>query len=220
MSPEIRIVIADDHPVFRRGLHMVISSDPTLKVVGEASGGTEAVSIIRTTQPDVAVLDIDMPDKNGFDVVCEVQTLPSVPKIIFLTMHSDEALFNGALDLGIQGYLLKDSAVTDIINSIKVVASGQIFISSVLSPFLVNRSRPADSPQEHKPTIQDLTPTERRVLRLIAEDKTSKEIADLLFISPRTVDNHRAHICQKLNLHGPNPLLKFVLIHKHELCSS
>ncbi|HMZ79762.1 MAG TPA: response regulator transcription factor, partial [Acidobacteriota bacterium] len=99
MSPEIRIVIADDHPVFRRGLQMVITSDPMLKVVGEASGGTEAVSIIETLHPDVAVLDIDMPDKNGFDVVRSVQILPSVPKIVFLTMHQDEALFNGAFDL-------------------------------------------------------------------------------------------------------------------------
>lgn len=219
MSLEIRLVIADDHPVFRRGLQMVIASDPMLNVVGEASGGTEAVSIIRALTPDVAVLDIDMPDKNGFDVVREVQRLPVVPKIIFLTMHRDEALFNGAFDLGVQGYLLKDSAVTDIINSIKVVASGQHFISSVMSTFLVNRSRRGASPVSTSPTLQDLTPTERRVLRMIAEDKTSKEIADVLCISLRTVENHRAHICQKLNLHGANPLLKFALTHKQELCS-
>ncbi|HNB72284.1 MAG TPA: response regulator transcription factor [Acidobacteriota bacterium] len=219
MSPEIRIVIADDHPVFRRGLQMVITSDPMLKVVGEASGGTEAVSIIETLHPDVAVLDIDMPDKNGFDVVRRVQTLPSVPKIVFLTMHQDEALFNGAFDLGVQGYLLKDSAVTDIIKSIKAVAAGEHFISSSLSTFLVNRSRRSVSLLERKPTIEDLTPTERRVLRLIAENKTSKEIADLLCISLRTVENHRAHICQKLDLRGAHALLKFALTHKQELCS-
>ncbi|HMV99779.1 MAG TPA: response regulator transcription factor [Acidobacteriota bacterium] len=219
MSPEIRIVIADDHPVFRRGLQMVITSDPMLKVVGEASGGTEAVSLIQTLHPDVAVLDIDMPDKNGFDVVRRVQTLPSVPKIVFLTMHQDEALFNGAFDLGVQGYLLKDSAVTDIIKSIKAVAAGEHFISSSLSTFLVNRSRRSVSLLERKPTIEDLTPTERRVLRLIAENKTSKEIADLLCISLRTVENHRAHICQKLDLRGAHALLKFALTHKQELCS-
>lgn len=219
MSPEIRIVIADDHPVFRRGLQMVITSDPMLKVVGEASGGTEAISIIETLHPDVAVLDIDMPDKNGFDVVRRVQTLPSVPKIVFLTMHQDEALFNGAFDLGVQGYLLKDSAVTDIIKSIKAVAAGEHFISSSLSTFLVNRSRRSVSLLERKPTIEDLTPTERRVLRLIAENKTSKEIADLLCISLRTVENHRAHICQKLDLRGAHALLKFALTHKQELCS-
>lgn len=219
MSPEIRIVIADDHPVFRRGLQMVITSDPMLKVVGEASGGTEAVSLIQTLHPDVAVLDIDMPDKNGFDVVRSVQILPSVPKIVFLTMHQDEALFNGAFDLGAQGYLLKDSAVTDIIKSIKAVAAGEHFISSSLSTFLVNRSRRSVSLLERKPTIEDLTPTERRVLRLIAENKTSKEIADLLCISLRTVENHRAHICQKLDLRGAHALLKFALTHKQELCS-
>ncbi len=200
MPQEIRVVIADDHPVFRRGLQMVIASDPMLNIVGEASGGTEAVSIIQTLHPDVAVLDIDMPDKNGFDVVRSVQILPSVPKIVFLTMHQDEALFNGAFDLGVQGYLLKDSAVTDIIKSIKAVAAGEHFISSSLSTFLVNRSRRSVSLLERKPTIEDLTQAERRVLRLIAEDKTSKEIADMLGVNIETVRKHCHNLYEKLQV--------------------
>lgn len=217
MKKEIRIVIADDHPVFRKGLGMIVASDPLLKVVAEAVDGVEAVERIRELQPDVAVLDIDMPHKNGFEVVRELKSLGCNPAIVFLTMHRDESLFNGAFDLGALGYLLKDSAISDIVASIKAVANGENFISHALSTFLVNRTRRATTLVKHKPTILDLTPTERRVLRLIAEDRQTKEIANELGISPRTVENHRAHICQKLELHGANALLKFVLANKSQL---
>jgi len=217
MSKEIRIVIADDHPVFRRGLCMVIASDPVLKVVGEAENGDEAVARISELRPDVALLDIDMPGQNGFDVARQLQSLRIQPAIIFLTMHEDEALFNSAFDLGAQGYLLKDSAVSDIVAGIKTVVGGRNFISPSLSTFLVSRARRATTLVEHKPSILDLTPTERRVLKLIAENNLTSDIAAKLGISLRTVENHRAHICQKLDLRGSNALLKFALTHKSEL---
>lgn len=116
-----------------------------------------------------------------------------------------------------QGYLLKDSAISDIVAGIKAVAKGENFISPALATFLVNRTRRATTLVEHKPTLLDLTPTERRVLRLIAEEKQTREIAEELCISPRTVENHRSHICRKLDLHGANALLKFAMANKSRL---
>jgi len=217
MNSEISIVIADDHPVYRRGLSLTIAADPALKIVAEAEDGEAALRHIHAKEPDVAVLDVDMPIKGGFDVLREMQTSNLHTAVIFLTMHKDEGLFNTALDLGVIGYVLKDSAITDIVASIKAAAAGQNFISSPLATFLVNRSHRLATFVEHKPTINDLTPTELRILKLIAEHKTSREIADQLFISVRTVERHRLNIGIKLDLHGSNALLKFAIENKQHL---
>ena len=132
-------------------------------------------------------------------------------------MHRDEAIFNTALDLGAQGYLLKESAVEEIIACVKAVAAGQKFISPQLSTYLFNRASRASILVQQKATLLDLTPSERRVLKLIAEQRTSREIADMLFISVRTVERHRENICAKLELRGSNALLKFALEHKEQL---
>jgi DNA-binding NarL/FixJ family response regulator len=132
-------------------------------------------------------------------------------------MHRDEDIFNEALDLSVKGYVLKDSAVTDIVGSIRAVNAGQNYISPQLSNYLLSRSRRAAALIASRPSLTDLTPTERRILKLIAENKTSREIAGELFLSVRTVENHRAHICQKLELHGSHALLAFSLEHKSEL---
>jgi DNA-binding NarL/FixJ family response regulator len=217
MKSEIRIVIADDHPVYRRGLSLTITADPALKIVAEAEDGEAALKQIRAEEPDVAVLDVDMPLKGGFDVVRAMQPLNLYTSVVFLTMHKDEGLFNTAMDLGVKGYVLKDSAITDIVASIKAAATGQNFISAPLMTYLVNRSHRLASFVEQKPSINDLTPTERRILKLIAEHKTSREIADQLFISVRTVERHRLNIGEKLDLHGSNALLTFALENKQHL---
>ena len=214
---EIRIVIADDHPIFRKGLRSTIESDPRLKVVAEAEDGGIALEQIQNLRPDIAILDMVMPNKDGFEVLQEIQEKKLPVAVIFLTMHKDERFFNAALDRGARAYVLKDSAVNDIIASIKAVASGQHFISPQLSTYLLNRRSKAASLAEQKPGLNNLTPTERRVLRLIAGNKTSKEIADRLCISTRTVEKHRANISEKLELHGSHALLNFALEHKSEL---
>lgn len=214
MRNKITVIIADDHPVFRRGLQMIISSDNQLNVVGEAADGRQAVELISNAKPDVAVLDVTMPELNGFDVVRQVQELDLATRIIFLTMHRDEAMFNAAMDLGAMGYLLKESAVDDIVGGIKIVAEGEYFISPVLDDFIVNRRQRLTNSTGERSGIADLTKTEQQILKFIAEDKTSREIGDLLFISVRTVERHRQNIANKLKIHGSNSLLKFAVANK------
>ncbi|MFN8003970.1 MAG: response regulator transcription factor [Acidobacteriota bacterium] len=208
------VLLADDHPVFRRGLRMVIASDPQFNVLDEAADGLLALARIRELRPDVALLDINMPQQSGIEVARTLQREQLNTRVVFLTMHRDEATFNAALDLGASGYLLKESAVEEIVSCLKAVAAGEKFVSPQLSTFLLNRGSRVRSLQEQKPSLADLTPAELRVLKLIAEQKTTREIAELLFISPRTVERHRENICTKLELRGSNALLKFALENK------
>lgn len=217
MNNEITIIIADDHPIVRKGLREVIEEDKRLRVVAEASNGQDAIEAIEKFQPQVTILDVDMPVMNGFEAAREIKSKKLSTEIIFLTMHRDEDLFNEAVDLGAKGFVLKDSALTDIIECIKTVATTEHYTSHALTKFLINRSRRAIQLTEKQPTINNLTPTERRVLKLIAENLTSKEIGAELFISPRTVEKHRANICQKLSLQDSHLLLKFALQHKSQL---
>lgn len=215
----IRIVIADDHPIFREGLNKVISRQINLNVVGEAENGDEALARIAELRPDIAVLDLDMPGSDGFAVARAARAAKLDVRLIILTMHDNEALFHAALDLGVSGFVLKDGAITEIVNCIRTVAAGRNYFSAELSTYLVNRANRAAELAQHKPTLADLTPSERRILRLIADEKTSREIAAELFISIRTVEHHRANICEKLNLRGFNALVKFAVAHKSELSS-
>ena len=217
MSNEITIILADDHPIVRKGLREIIEEDQRLRVVSEANNGREAVEAIEKFSPQVTILDVDMPLMNGFETAREIRARKLATEIIFLTMHRDEDLFNEAIDLGAKGFVLKDSALIDIIECVKTVAASEHYASHALTKFLINRSRRALGLTEQQPTVKDLTPTERRVLKLIAEDMKSKEIGEELFISPRTVEKHRQNICQKLNLQGSHSLFKFAVQHKSEL---
>jgi len=209
-------MIADDHPIFRKGLREVIEDDPGLDLVAEAADGAAAFECVQTLRPDVAVMDIGMPKQDGFAVARAARELALPVAIVFLTMYKEEDVFNRALNLGVKGYVLKDSAAAEIVDGIKAVAAGGHYISPIVSSYLVTRSaRAADL--ANGTGLGSLTRTERRILKLIADTKSSKEIGHELFVSPRTVDNHRANICLKLNLHGSNALLKFALEHKSEL---
>lgn len=217
MTTLIRLLIADDHPLLRAGLRQVIETDARLQIVAEAEDGATALEQLVATQPDVAVLDIEMPQLTGFALLREMRAKRLPTAVVFLTMYRDEEMFNEALDLGALGYVLKDSATTDIVGAIRAAAAGQPYISPAISGFLFNRATRTNTLTKQLPGLNDLTPTERRVLKLIAENNTSKEIAAELFISYRTVENHRANICQKLNLKGSHSLLKFAFDHKSEI---
>jgi len=217
MASEIKLLIADDHPIFRQGLKQIIEKEPDLKVVAEAEDGEATLRHLPKCGAEVAILDVDMPNKDGFDVVRAMRQQHWRGEVVFLTMHKDERFLNAALDLGVKGYVLKDSAVTEIVQCIKAVASGQDYVSPQLSGFLVRRSRRAAALAAAKPQLDELSPTEWKILRLIADYKTSKEIANELCISTRTVEHHRANIGEKLELKGSHALLKFSVEHKSEL---
>ncbi|MBM2841899.1 MAG: DNA-binding response regulator, partial [Bacteroidetes bacterium] len=178
MSKPITLVIADDHPLFRTGLREVIVSDPTIHIVGEAGDGEMALSLIHKHAPTMAILDIDMPKLGGLAVARELQKQKLEVDVIFLTMYREEDLFNEAMDIGARAYVLKDSAVIDILNAIHTVAEWKYYISPALSDHLIKRSARAEKLLRHTPSLEDLTPAELRIMKLIAENTTSKEIAD------------------------------------------
>lgn len=216
MDDEIRILVADDHPIVRKGLRFSIEEDPGLKVVGEAADGQAALDLIRKLRPQIAVLDIDMPKLDGLAVAREMARQKLDTKIIFLTFHADEDLFRSAMELGSRGYILKDSASQEIVAGVRAVASGRPYISSAITEKLLHPRKP---PMAQDGITANLTPTERRIMRLIADGKTSKEIGAELSIHYRTIENHRTNICRKLNLEGEgaNALLRFALQHKSSL---
>ena len=214
---EITIIIADDHPIVRQGLRQAVEAERNLTILAEAEDGRAALEVITKFRPNIAILDIDVPEMDGFAVARTVRETNPATEIIFLTIHRDEIMFNEAIDLGAKGYVLKQSALEDIIDCIKIVAKNQFCVSPSLTTFLINRQRRSLNLTAEKPTIKNLTRSEKRILQMIADDKTTKEIADELFISPTTVEKHRANICRKLDLKGGYALLKFALTHKSEL---
>jgi DNA-binding NarL/FixJ family response regulator len=194
-----------------------IKEETNFEVIGEAADSQQALGLIALHQPRIAILDVRMPELGGFDVARELQQRKLHTAIIFLTMHKDKNLFNKALDLGAKGYVLKDSALDEIVDALNAVALGRPFVSAPLSGYLVQRMDRIGLLAQQVPGLNDLTPTEKRVLKLIASYKTSKEIAEELHIHYRTVDNHRTNISNKLGLQGSHALLKFAVEHQAEL---
>ena len=211
MTGRTRVLIVDDHPLFRNGLRQVIQNDNRFDLLGEAGDGTVAWQFIQDKKPDVAVLYINLPGLTGLEVARKVQEKRLSTRVIILTMFKEEELINRALDLGVNGFVLKENAVEDIISAIVTAARGEHYLSPAVSGFLVRRRNRATSLAALKPGLDDLTRAERRILKLVAAGKTSREIAAELFISPRTVEAHRANISGKLNLHGSHSLLHFAL---------
>lgn len=207
----IRILLADDHTVMRKGLRMLLASQPEFSVVAEASDGRQAVEQAEATSPDVAVVDIAMPNLSGIEAAQRIHAaLPQVA-IVILSMHSDEGYVLRALKAGAKGYLLKDSAEGDLIQAIKAVHQGKTFFSPEISQMLVEdyireiRARGAED------SYDLLTPREREILQLLAERKSNKEIAQTLNLSTYTVETHRRNLQEKLNLHSLGELILYAV---------
>jgi DNA-binding NarL/FixJ family response regulator len=204
-------IVADDHPIFRKGLVEILSEITDLEIVAELSDGLQAYQSIIARRPDLAILDIEMPGLTGLDICRKVMNEKSETKFIVLTMHRDKNFFNDAMSIGVMGYLLKDHAISELIKCVQTILKGERFVSPGIENLLLFTE------QDDLPELALLTATEKVILKLIADSKTSAEIAQLLFISPNTVDNHRSNIVKKLGIEGKNSLLKFAIKSKHLL---
>ncbi|MCK7555399.1 response regulator transcription factor [Chitinophaga sedimenti] len=208
-SDKTRILIADDHPIFLKGLQEVIEDAGNLRVMYKTYNGTDAINVALAGEFDIAILDIDMPGANGLQVAERILAQKPEVAIILLTMHKAKDAFLKALEIGVSGYVLKENAVVDIINAIAAVSRHQSYISPEMSSFLLknkNRNRLDAASQ-----LEQLTQSEKTILEKVALYKSTKEIADELYISEKTVSNHRMNIAKKLNLSGKNSLLRFAI---------
>jgi two-component system response regulator NreC len=208
---KIRILLADDHTLIRRGLRLVIEQQPDLVVVGEGSDGREAVSLAASLKPDVAVLDIGMPNLNGIEAAKQITDRETGTAVVILSMYSDETYILRALKAGARGYLLKDSAESDLVKAIHSVADGKSFFSPTVSRVLLEDYMRKLQRTGGESSYDLLTPREREVLQLIAEGKSNKEIADMLNLSVYTVETHRGNLMEKLNLKGIPELILYAV---------
>lgn len=215
MSDLITVVIADDHPLMRQGIRTVLEHSGSIRVVQESENGERALDAIRQLRPTVAVVDVEMPKVDGFEVVRQVVREGLETSVVFLTMYRDALVFNKALDAGARGYVLKENATTEILHAVETVSSGSFYVSPTISEFLVQRS--GRNATARRRGLELLTPAERSVLRLLAEMKTSQQIAEQLGISAKTVSNHRNNVAEKLDLRGTHALLKFAIEHRADL---
>jgi two-component system response regulator NreC len=210
MNP-IRILLADDHTVVRRGLCLLLESHPEFKVIAEAADGREAVALAEAHRPDVVVLDVAMPLLNGIEAARQISTKLPQTAIVFLSMHSDEGYVLKALKSGAKAYLLKDSAEYDLINAIKAVSEGKAFFSPAISRMLVEDYMRQMREREVEDSYELLTTREREILQLLAEGKAAKEVAAILDLSLYTVETHRSNIFQKLDLHSVAELILYAV---------
>jgi len=201
----IKVIIADDHVIFRQGLLKLLQSATDIAVIGEAGEGHESLGLIKKEKPDVAVLDISMPGLSGIEIVKEIEMLGLAAKVVFLTMHNDPLTAKKAMQSNALGYVLKDDAFEDLLYAIRAAASGRTFISPSISEKILKSGKPKEIEN------RILTEREQEVLRLIALGLTNKKIAEKLVISVKTVDTHRTRILQKLDAHTAADLVRYAI---------
>jgi len=212
MAKKIKVLIADDHEILRYGISTFLSSADNIEIVGEASSGEECIKLFKEKNPDVCVLDISMPDKDGIETTKAIREIDPNVKVLILSMHIDKVLLDKVLEAGINGYLLKDTEKTEILHGIESIAKGQQVFSNPISE-LITKSYLNGGKTPH----DSITSRELEVLQLIVEGYSSKLIADKLDISPRTVDTHRGNIMQKLNIPNAAGLVRYAM--EHDLVS-
>ena len=214
---EISVVLADDHPVYRDGLRLMLECDSDISVVGETSSGREAVRLACELQPRVILLDINMPDMNGAAVAKAVRDAKAPSAIMFVTMEKSVLVVQQAIDLGIDGYILKNSGAKEITQAVRIVAGGEQYYCPAIASMLMNRAREQERFVGNDDGLSSLTPSERKVLGMVDSNRTSKEIASDLGVSVRTIEGHRARISNKLGLSGAHSLVKYAFEHRDQL---
>ena len=207
----IRILLADDHTIMRRGLRLLLERQAGFEVVGEAADGRQAAERAEETKPDVVMLDIAMPNMSGIEAAQRIRALLPQSAIVILSMHSDEGYVLRALKAGAKGYLLKDSAESDLIEAIKAVSEGKAFFSPEISKILVEDYVRDMKKRGAEDSYELLTPREREILHLLAEGKSNKDVATLLNLSLYTVETHRRNLQDKLNLHSIAELILYAV---------
>jgi DNA-binding NarL/FixJ family response regulator len=206
----IKVILADDHHILREGLRGLLEKQNHMEVVAEAQNGREAVRLCRQFQPDIVVMDISMPDLNGIDATRQILDEDPKVKVIALSMHSDKHFVDGMLRAGVKGYLLKDCASEELIQCIHTVSSGRIYLSPTITPMIV-REFVNPTRVDVTSATAELSGREREVLQMIAEGRSTREIADSLFISVKTVETHRKNIMRKTDLHTVAELVKYAI---------
>jgi two-component system response regulator NreC len=208
---KLRILLADDHIVMRTGLRALLERQPNLEVVGESENGRETVALAASLRPDVVVMDVGMPVLNGIEATQTIVTQCPAIAVVILSMHADESYVMRALKAGARGYLLKDSAAADLMGAIHAISQGKSFFSPKVSRILAEDYVRVLKQKGAVDTYDLLTSREREILQLLAEGKTNKGVATALNISPYTVETHRSHILQKLNLHNSAELVLYAV---------
>ena len=211
MGSRLRIVLGDDHTLVRQGLRKILEEQPDWEVVAEASDGRSAVQQTLSRQPDVVILDIGMPLLNGIEATRQITRRFANISVLILSMHSEEAYITQAMQAGARGYLLKDSADTELIGAVAAVAAGKSFFSPAVAKVMLDDYVRHLAAKGIVDRFESLSEREREVFQLIAEAHSNKEIADLLSVSPATVETHRAHILQKLDVHNTAELVLYAV---------
>lgn len=211
MKKPYRIIITEDHTILRQGLKVLLSVDPDFKIVGEAEDGRESIRLAETLSPDLILMDLSMPKMTGIEAISEIKKRSTDTKIVVLTVHGGEEYVLSALEAGADGYVLKDANRDELTTAIRKVLEGKRYLSPDISGKVIEGYLEGKNALRKKTSWDTLTPREREILKLIAEGYKNREMAEALFISPKTVQKHRANLMEKLDLHNAVALTVFAM---------